>query len=306
MSGDREFDVVTGAFGYTGKYISRQLLNAGRRVRTITGHANRANGLSHQVEIAPMNFGDFPGLIQSLRGAATLYNTYWVRFSHGKTTFDNAVANSRLLIEAAREAGVRKVVHLSIANPSLDLRLPYYAGKARVEQAIVDSGLSYSILRPTVIFGPEDILINNIAWFTRRFPVFAIPGDGRYGIQPIFVEDIANLAVAEGRNAANRVLDAVGPETFPFEELVRRIADAVGSKTHIFHLGPRVTAQALRVVGSFIGDIVLTQEEIDALEANLLVSHSAPTGRTRFTGWLEANAETLGRAYSSELQRHYQ
>lgn len=305
MSGDREFDVVTGAFGYTGKYITRRLLSAGRRVRTITGHANRANGLSHQVEIAPMNFVDFPGLVRSLRGASTLYNTYWVRFNHGRTTFDEAVANSRLLIQAAREAGVRKIVHLSIANPSLDPRLPYYAGKAQVEKAIVDSGLSYAILRPTVIFGPEDILINNIAWFTRRFPVFAIPGDGRYGIQPIFVEDIAALAAAEGRNTANRIFDAVGPETFPFEELVRRIADAVGSKTRTFHLGSRATVQALRVIGSFVGDTVLTQEEIEALEANLLVSHNAPTGGTRFTEWLKANAETLGRAYSSELYRHY-
>lgn len=305
MNRDQEFDVVTGAFGYTGQYIARRLLRAGRQVRTITGHANRANGLAHQVEIAPMNFNDFPGLVQSLRGASTLYNTYWVRFNHGRASFDQAVANSRALIEAARDAGVQRIVHLSIANPSLDPRLPYYAGKAQVEKAIVDSGLSYAILRPTVIFGPEDILINNIAWFTRRFPVFAIPGDGRYEIQPIFVEDIAELAASEGRRNTNHIFDAVGPETFGFEELVRRIADAVGSKARFFHLHPRATAQALRVVGSFVGDIVLTAEEIDALEANLLVSHDAPVGRTRFTEWLLANAATLGSKYSSELQRHY-
>src|SRR5215472_6236943 len=251
MNSDHEFDVVTGAFGYSGKYITRLLLSAGRRVRTITGHADRANGVAHHIEVAPMNFGDLPGLTRSLRGASTVYNTYWVRFRHGSTTFEQAVANSRTLIEAARDAGVRRIVHLSIANASLESRLPYYAGKAQVETAIIESGLSYAILRPTVIFGPEDILINNIAWFTCRFPVFAIPGDGRYGIQPIFVEDIAELAVSEGRNTANRILDAVGPEIFTFEDLVRRIAGAVGSNARLFHLSARATIRALRVIGPF-------------------------------------------------------
>ena len=137
-----------------------------------------------------MDFSDRAGLVRSLRGASVLYNTYWVRFNHGRSTFDQAVDNSRVLIQAAKEAGVRKIVHVSIANPSLDSHLPYYSGKARVEKAIVDSGVPYAILRPTVVFGVGDILINNIAWFARRFPVFAIPGTGRYLLQPIFVEDL--------------------------------------------------------------------------------------------------------------------
>ncbi len=179
MSDTQELDVVTGAFGYTGKYITRRLLDAGRRVRTITGHPKRANCFGNQVEIAPMDFSDHAGLVRSLRGASVLYNTYWVRFNHGRATFDEAVANSRVLIQAAKEAGVRKIVHLSIANPSLDSHLPYYSGKAQVEKAIMDSGLSYAILRPTVIFGIEDILINNIAWFARHFPYsrFPVPAD---------------------------------------------------------------------------------------------------------------------------------
>ncbi len=212
MNGRGEFDVVTGAFSYTGKYVTRRLLKAGRRVRTLTGHPNRANEFGEQVEIAPMDFQNPGGLVQSLRGATVLYNSYWVRFSHGRATFDQAVANSRVLIQAAKEAGVHRIVHLSIANPSVDSHLPYYSGKAQVERAIIDSGLSYAILRPTVNFGVEDILINNIAWFVRRFPVFAIPGSGQYRIQPIFAEDIADLAVSAARKKANLILDAVGPE----------------------------------------------------------------------------------------------
>jgi len=306
MSDTHELHVVTGAFGYTGKYITRRLLDAGRRVRTITGHPNRANCFGNQVEIAPMDFGDRAGLVRSLRGASVLYNTYWVRFNHGRATFDEAVTNSRTLIQAAKEVGVRRIVHLSIANPSLDSHLPYYSGKAQVEKAIVDSGLSYAILRPTVIFGIEDILINNIAWFTRHFPVFAIPGSGRFQLQPMFVEDLAELAINCAQKENNVVLDAVGPEIFAFENLVQQIASAVGAKPKFIHVSPRAALQMLRLVGPFVGDVVLTREEIEGLMADLLVSKQAATGQTRFSAWLAQNAAVLGSKYTSELQKHFQ
>jgi uncharacterized protein YbjT (DUF2867 family) len=300
-----EFDVVTGAFGYTGQYITQRLLKAGRRVRTITGHPKRANSLASQIEIAPMNFHDPASLVQSLRGASVLYNTYWVRFNHGSATFDQAVRNSRALIRAAKEAGIRKIVHLSIANPSLDSRLPYYSGKALVEKAIIDSGISYAILRPTVIFGVEDILINNIAWFARHFPVFAIPGSGRYRLQPIFVEDLAELATNSASLESSLVLDAVGPETFAFEDLVRQIATAICVKPWFIHVGPRAALQMLRLVGPIVGDVILTREEIEGLMADLLVSRQPPTGQTPFRPWIANNAAVLGTRYASELQRHY-
>ena len=305
ISEPQELDVVTGAFGYTGKYITQRLLDAGRRVRTITGHPKRANGFGNQVEIAPMDFSDRSSLVRSLRGASVLYNTYWVRFNHGRATFGEAVANSRALIQAAREAGVRKIVHLSIANSSLDSHLPYYSGKALVEKAIVESGLSYAILRPTVIFGIEDILINNIVWFTRHFPLFAIPGSGRYELQPIFVEDLAELAIDSARKENNLVLDAVGPEVFAFEDLVRQIAKAVGAKPKFIHVSPRAALQLLRLVGPLVGDVILTREEIEGLMADLLVSKQPATGQTRFSEWLAKNTGVLGTRYSSEIQRHY-
>ena len=306
MSDTHELDVVTGAFGYSGKYITRRLLNGGRRVRTITGHPQRANSFGNQIEIAPMDFANRAGLVRSLRGASTLYNTYWVRFNHGRATFDEAVANSRILVEAAKEAGIRRIVHLSIANPSLDSHLPYYSGKALVEKAIVDSGLSYAILRPTVIFGIEDILINNIAWFARHLPVFGIPGSGRYELQPIFVEDLADLAINSDQQESNLILDAVGPEIFAFECLVRHIAAAVCAKPKFIHVSPRAALQLLRFVGPIVGDVILTREEIEGLMANLLVSKHAAPGQTKFSAWLAKNSDVLGKRYNSELQRHYQ
>jgi uncharacterized protein YbjT (DUF2867 family) len=305
MNDASPFNVVTGAFSYTGKYVTRLLLNAGGRVRTLTGHPERANIFGGQVETAPLEFADRASLAQSLRGASVLYNSYWVRFSHGRATFAEAVVNSRILIQAAKEAGVRRIVHLSIANPSIDSRLPYYSGKAQVERAIIDSGLSYAILRPTVIFGAEDILINNLAWFVRHFPVFAIPGSGQYQIQPIFVEDIANLAVDAGRKKDNLILDAVGPEIFTFEGLVRLIATSVGSKARLIHLRPWVALRILRLINPIVGDVILTREEIEGLMANLLVSKQPATGQTRFSKWLAEKACILGTKYASELARHY-
>jgi uncharacterized protein YbjT (DUF2867 family) len=305
MNDSGEFDVVTGAFSYTGKYVTRRLLRAGRRVRTLTGHPNRETEFGEQVEIAPLDFQNPRGLVQSLRGATVLYNSYWVRFSHGRATFDQAVANSRVLIRAAKESGVRRIVHLSIANPTIDSPLPYYSGKAQVERAIIDSGLSYAILRPTVIFGVEDILINNIAWFVRHFPVFAIPGSGQYQLQPIFAEDIADLAVSAARKKDDLILDAVGPEIFTFEDLVRLIAKCVRTKARLVHVRPSFALWMLRLIDPIVGDVILTREEIDGLMANLLVSKEPATGQTRFSEWLAQNASLLGTTYASELARHY-
>ncbi len=299
------FDVVTGAFGYTGKYITRRLLAEGRRVRTLTGHPDRPHPFGPAVRAAPFNFDRPAALVASLAGADTLYNTYWVRFRRGSTTFDQAVENTRTLVRAAEQAGVRRIVHISITNPSVASPLPYFRGKALLEEFIAASSLSHAIVRPTVIFGDEDILINNIAWLLRVFPVFVVPGDGRYQLQPVFVDDLARLAVDAGRPGENVVIDAAGPEVFTFEDLARLIGNAIGSPARIMRAPAWVTLSVARAVGCVTGDVVLTREEVDGLMAGLLVSDRSPTGTTRLSDWLNRNADRVGRKYASELTRHY-
>lgn len=300
-----ELYVVTGALGYTGKYITRRLLSMGKRVKTLTGHPDRPNPFGDRVSIAPFNF-DYPGaLTESLRGAAALVNTYWVRFAHGEVTFDKAVENTRLLIQAARDAGVRRLVHVSITNPSEDSPLPYFRGKGLLEKSIVNSGLSYAIIRPTVIFGPEDILINNIAWLLRNYPVFAVPGSGEYLLQPIFVEDMADLVASMAERDENVVMDAVGPEVYTFYDLVRLIRHQVGSKAKVVRLKPGLALSLSRMINGAVKDVMLTRDEMEGLMANLLVSSGPPTGKTHFSQWIEQNAATVGTGYASELSRHY-
>ena len=304
-SNKSELNVVTGAFGYTGKYIARRLLADGIRVKTLTGHPERPNPFGAQVVAAPFNFDDLPTLIDQLSGASTLYNTYWVRFSRGEVTFDRAVESTRTLIQAAKDAGVGRIVHVSITNPSLNSSLPYFRGKAQVEEAIIDSGISYAIIRPTVIFGIEDILINNIAWMLRRFPLFVVPGGGGYRFQPIFVEDLAGLAVDAGGQEDNLILDAAGPETYTFDEFVRLVGQTMGSRTKIVHLPSALALGISKIVGYFLGDVVLTRDEITGLMSDLLISDAPPAGNTSLKSWLTINVATLGGSYTSELDRHY-
>ncbi len=303
--GSGDFDVVTGAFGFTGRYIARELLARGRSVRTLTNRSPDGNPLGASITTAPLNFEKPTELAASLAGARTLYNTYWVRFSHGGTTFERAIENTQTLIRAAVQAGIQRVVHISITNPSADSPLPYFRGKALVEQLIADSGLSYAIVRPAVLFGNEGILINNIAWFLRRLPVFVIPGAGEFRLQPVFVEDLARIAVEAGESKDNRIIDAVGPEAFPYIDLVGLVSRTVGSRTWLLRAPAWMTLLGARVTGWAVGDVVMTRDELTGLMGNLLVSNGPPTGRTRLSDWLAEHAATLGRVYASELQRHF-
>lgn len=295
---------VTGAFSYSGKYIAKRLLDCGEEVITLTGHPNRPDPFDGKVKAYPLDF-DEAGMNRSLQGVDVLVNTYWVRFDQGKNTQPRAVENTRKLVNAARAAGVKRIVHISIANPSAESHLPYYWGKAANEKAVMESGLSYAILRPTVLIGKEDILINNIAYLLRRFPLFFIPGDGSYGIQPVYVEDLADLAVDAVYRKDNYVVDAVGPDSYTFKELVQLIGEEIGAKRPLISVPPRLALLATQFLSLFVGDVILTPEEVDGLMANLLVSKRPALAKTAFRDWLEANRATVGTQYASEIQRHY-
>jgi NADH dehydrogenase len=183
--------------------------------------------------------------------------------------------------------------------------LPYYRGKARVEEHLRGSGLSYAIVRPTVLFGDGDVLVNNIAWFLRHLPVFAVPGSGAYRIQPVFVDDHADLMVRLGQEDTPAELDSVGPDVYRFDELVRLIRRAVGSRAAVIRLPAPAVLTGLSAVGPLVGDVVLTRDEIRGLMDELLVSHGKPTCPTRFGPWLSEHLDEVGRRYASELARHF-
>jgi nucleoside-diphosphate-sugar epimerase len=296
---------VTGAFSYSGKYITRRLLARGEEVITLTGHPNRPDPFGGRVKAYPLDF-DESSMACSLQGVDVLVNTYWVRFDKDQNTQPRAVENTRKLVNAARAAGVRRIVHISITNPSAESHLPYFWGKAANEKAVIDSGLGYAILRPTVLVGDEDILINNIAYFLRRFPLFLLPGNGSYKLQPVHVDDVAALAVEAVYSRDDYIVDAVGPDIFTFKEMVQLIGEKVGARRPMISFPPRLALLAAQFISLFVKDTVLTPEEVDGLMAGLLVSKDPPLGRTRLADWLEENKDKVGARYASEIRRHYQ
>ncbi len=294
---------VTGAFGYSGKYIAKRLLDRDHKVITLTNSVKRANPFNGRIKPHPFNFDKPKELEKSLQGVTVLYNTYWVRFNHKLFQHADAVRNTLVLFEAAKAAGVERIVHVSITNPSEDSPLEYFSGKAKLERALIDSGVSYSVLRPTVLFGKEDVLINNIAWALRRLPIFGVFGNGRYRLQPIHVDDLAALAVEQGQKRDNVIIDAVGPETFTYRELVQTVGKLIQKRRPLIPVPPSIGHLAGWIIGKCVGDVMITRQEIKGLMADLLHTNSSPTGKTALTNWIKDHADTLGRKYTSELAR---
>jgi nucleoside-diphosphate-sugar epimerase len=299
----KKTQAVTGAFGYSGRYIASRLLDEGHEVITLTGSVQRRSVLADRVKAFPLDFGAPDELVESLKGVSTLYNTYWVRFNHRLFKHADAVANSKTLFESAKLAGVERIVHVSITNPSIESPLSYFKGKAEVELALEKSGVSYAILRPAVLFGREDILINNIAWALRRLPVFGVFGDGSYRLCPIYVEDLAAAAIECGRSAENVTVDAVGPETFTYRELVETIGRIIEVTRPVVSVPSHFGWLLGRLIGTMHGDVMITMDEVQGLTANLLHVDSEPLGTTRLTDWARAHRQTLGRHYTSEMAR---
>jgi uncharacterized protein YbjT (DUF2867 family) len=299
-----QLDIVTGAFSYSGAAIAGELRARGHQVQTLTAHPERAPA-GTSIMARPLDFTDPAALASSMTGAHTLYNTYWVRFAHGAISHELAVANSRLLFAAAARAGVQRIVHVSITNPSLSCADSYFRGKAQVEEALVQSGVSYAIARPAVLFGGDGVLVNNIAWLLRRLPVFAIGGGGHYRLRPVHVDDLARLCADLGAETGNLVRDAVGPQSLTFRQLVQEIRDAVGSRAVLVPVPGAAIPVLAGLLNVILRDTLLTAAEYRSMAAGRADSAQLEAGEIVFTDWVRQHGGELGRSYANELDRHF-
>lgn len=299
----KEKIVVTGALGYSGKVIAEKLLERNYQVKTITNSLNKPNPFGDKIEMDSFSFEKPEKLIAALTGYDVLINTYWVRFNHNNFNHSTAVANTKILFDCAKKAGIKKIVHVSITNPSVNSDLEYFKGKGELEVYLKALGVNYSIIRPAVLFGKEDILINNIAWVVRHLPIFGVYGKGDYKIQPIHVDDFADLIINECFNTTNTIVNAIGPETFTYKELVKTIMKIINVKKRIINTAPYLGYLAGKWVSFLKNDVTITREEIKGLMDNLLYVETAPTGKIKLTDWAKQNHQTLGTTYASELAR---
>jgi len=301
---DTGLDVVTGAFSYSGRAIAAELLRKGRAVRTLTGHPDRGS-VDDGIDVHSLNFDDPVALASSLEGVTTLYNTYWIRFARGRRDHPSAVANSRTLFHAARRAGVQRIVHVSITNPSIEASDPYFRGKALVERALAESGVSYAIARPAILFGGDGVLLNNIAWLLRRLPVFAVGGDGDYRVRPIHVDDLARLCVRLGAQHDDIVVNAVGPDRPTFLELTHTIRAAVESRSIVLRVPGLIVPALSWMLGLIVHDVLLTRNEYNSMASGRADVAGDSTGETSVLEWIRHHGDTLGRQYANELDRHF-
>ena len=309
-AGDDGFDVVTGAFSYSGAAIASELQAAGRRVRTITGHPDRAPKAPAGTGIEVMGSGRWTSPIPrrspsrcAAPGRCTTPTGCGSRTARSTTRRRWPVR--AMLFLAAAEAGVQRIVHVSITHPSADSPYPYFRGKAAVEQALRDFGISHAVLRPAILFGGNGVLINNIAWLLRRLPVFAVGGSGEYRVRPIHVDDLARLCVRAGNSATTETIDAVGPERPAFIDLVRTIKDAVGSRSQIVRVPGALIPPAARLLGLALRDTLLTADEYQGMADGLADTDGPATGETALSRWIIDHKDTLGRGYANELTRHF-
>ena len=297
--------VVTGAFGYTGRWIAHRLLEKGVQVRTLTNAVGRDDPFDGRVEVHPLDFDDHAALVESLRGAEVLYNTYWVRYNHRRRNFEHGIAveNSKRLFKAAAEAGVERIVHFSVAHPHKAPDWTYFCGKVAVEKYLNDSEYCFAILRPTVLFGGHrNVLINNIAWMLRKFPIFGVFGMGNYPIQPVHVKDVARVAVEQGESRENVTIDVTGPETFRYKEYIGVMAKSMSLRRIILPMPPFVGWLFGKFLGLLLQDLVITRAEIKGLRRGLMASDEDPLGQLKFSEWIAEHGKDFGKRYQNDLK----
>ena len=297
--------VVTGAFGYSGRLIAHHLLERGVQVRTLTNAVGRDDPFDGRVEVHPLDFDDHAALVESLRGAEVLYNTYWVRYNHRRRNFEHGIAveNSKRLFKAAAEAGVERIVHFSVAHPHKAPDWTYFCGKVAVEKYLNDSEYCFAILRPTVLFGGHrNVLINNIAWMLRKFPIFGVFGMGNYPIQPVHVKDVARVAVEQGESRENVTIDVTGPETFRYKEYIGVMAKSMSLRRIILPMPPFVGWLFGKFLGLLLQDLVITRAEIKGLRRGLMASDEDPLGQLKFSEWIAEHGKDFGKRYQNDLK----
>jgi len=294
---------ITGAFGYSGKYISEKLLGENYQVKTLTNSPHKHHPYKDKIEIAPLSFDNKDLLVKNLSGYDVLINTYWVRFNHKKFNHQGAVKNTKILFDASKEAKIKKIIHVSITNPDINSELEYFKGKAILEEYLKSLDINYAIIRPAVLFGKEDILINNMAWFVRNLPVIGVFGDGNYKLQPIHVEDFAKLIINRINVDKNVILNAIGKETYTYKQLLLAIMSGIDVHKKIINVNPLVGYWAGKIIGFLKNDVFITKEEIKGLMQNKLYVNDKPIGEISLQEWIKHNKHTLGKKYASELLR---
>jgi NADH dehydrogenase len=221
-----------------GRHTVRALAGAGWRIRAVCRHPNLANfllpsGLPGQIQLFKGNVRDDDSVTRALEGATAAVNLTGVLYGHGKQSFEALHADAaRRIGRLAREAGVKTLVHVSAIGADANADSSYAASKGRGEKVLREEFPGATILRPSLVFGPEDAFFNKFAWLARLSPVLPLIGGGRTKFQPVFVGDVAAaiLRCLEDTATSGKTYELGGPTVYTFKELLQLILRETGRK----------------------------------------------------------------------------
>lgn len=247
---DQKTVAIAGGSGFIGRAIARRLARVPEvRVRVMSRSPERAK---QRLELPGAEFvrGEVTepdSLTEALKGADTVvsavqFEGYPVENPKRGLTFERVdYGGTVALLEAAKSAGARQFVYISGAAADERSAHPGFRAKGRAERAIRESGLVFTIFRPSLVYGPEDQVLNTFAKALRFAPVFAVPGTGLQKVQPVLVDDIAEcVALAIGGEGHNGIFEIGGPDLMTFDEMMWIVMDVSGRRRPIIHIPERV------------------------------------------------------------------
>jgi len=260
--------VVGGTGGLVGRSVLPEFMSR-YEIRSLHRHPVAAEGAA-RVEWVPVDVGRIQDWRPFLEDVDVVLNLAWYRYGNA-TRFRHLAEGLERLVEAARVAGTGRFLQVSVppAPDRLERTLPYLAYKRRVDRAIAASGLSYRIVRPTMLFGAGDRLLGTMLRLMDRYPVFPMFGDGQYHVSPVAASDLARILRLEAAGDGSGTIDVGGPERYRYCDLTDLMFSYLGKRPRYWHLSPRSSVALAQLVQD-LGSSLLYSYEVEWLLSDLL------------------------------------
>ena len=232
--------LVTGATGFLGRRVVRELLKRGHEVRCLVHTPGRERMFPHRdIEVQYGSIGDPTALKSAFYDAESVIHLVGVIRPTRRNSFDTVHREGTAnVLAAAKQAGANHFLHVSVIGAANDQTYPYLYTKWLGEQEVIKSGMHFTIFRPSMLFGEGDEFINALAGMVRLFPIVPVIGSGKSRLQPLAADDLARcIAITLGReDLKGRTIDLGGSERLNYNELVTEVAKAMGKRRLRFHL----------------------------------------------------------------------
>ncbi len=303
--------LVTGATGFVGRALLPRLVEGGANVRCLIRPSKVSPRLPKEVpvQVAVSPITDFRGVRAAMVGVDTVVHLASAEWRGHKGSLEKVdVEGTRKILEAAKEAGVSRILYLSHIGADKASAYEVHRMKGRIEELIIRSGIPYTIFRTALLYGEEDIFANGMAMALATVPsVFLVPGNGRTILQPLWVEDLVTCLEwsLDDLTTLNQILTLGGPEFLTFEQIVKTVMDITRMPRSVVHVGIPYLRWGARLMEAFLPRSPLTTRWLDLLAVNRICEL---TSVTRYFGLRPARFEQTidymaGRNWGAEMRR---